>query len=48
MNDEFINRCRLFIEIDRCFIKGPYRGVLLSIMGLDAYNKLFFGSICYC
>jgi hypothetical protein len=37
MNDEFINRCKLFIGIDRCLIKGPYRGVLLSIMELDAY-----------
>lgn len=28
---EFVNRCRRFIEIDECHLKGPHEGVLLFV-----------------
>ena len=32
---------RPFIGLDGCHLKGPYRGVLLSTMSLNANNDLF-------
>jgi hypothetical protein len=40
-----VNGCRLFIGINKCHFKGPYKGVLLFIIGLDANNRL--GPIAY-
>ena len=33
--------CRPFIGVDGCFLKGPYKGVLLTAMALDANNGYF-------
>ena len=32
---------RPFIGVDGCFVKGPYIGVLLTAMALDANNGYF-------
>ncbi|KAL4556105.1 hypothetical protein LXL04_038746 [Taraxacum kok-saghyz] len=32
---------RDFLEFDGCFLKGPYRGQILSIVGLDSNNGLY-------
>jgi len=37
----FKRECRPFIGIDGCFLKGPNKGVLLTVMGLDANNEYF-------
>ena len=37
----FITGCRPFIGLDGCHLKGPYGGVLLSAIALDANNGLF-------
>ena len=37
----FTRGCRPFIGVDGCFLKGPYKGVLLTAMGLDANNGYF-------
>lgn len=36
-----IEGCRPFIGIDGCFLKGPYKGQLLSAVSLDGNNGLF-------
>ncbi|TXG50991.1 hypothetical protein EZV62_023515 [Acer yangbiense] len=41
VNQSFLDGCRLFIEVDGCHLKGPYGGVLLSAVALDANNGLF-------
>ncbi|XP_028115334.1 uncharacterized protein LOC114313164 [Camellia sinensis] len=41
MKAGFINGCRLFIGVDRCHLKGPYGGVLISAVALDGNNGLF-------
>ena len=30
-----------FIGVDGCFLKGPYKGVLLTAIALDANNSYF-------
>ncbi|KAK2655624.1 hypothetical protein Ddye_008676 [Dipteronia dyeriana] len=50
-NDEstdegFLEGCRPFVDIDRCYLKGPYRGVILSIIGLYANSGLY--PLAYC
>ncbi|KAK2658433.1 hypothetical protein Ddye_004966 [Dipteronia dyeriana] len=42
----FIEGCKPFIGIDGCHLKGPYRGVHLMTVALDANNGLF--SIAFC
>jgi len=37
----FKRGCRPFIGVDGCFLKGPYKRVLLTAMGLDANNGYF-------
>ena len=37
----FKGGCRLFIGFDGCFLKGPYKGVLLISMGLDTKQWIF-------
>ena len=37
----FTRGYRPFIGVDGCFLKGPYKGVLLTAMGLDANNGYF-------
>jgi hypothetical protein len=41
MNERFVNGCRPFIRINDCHLKSSYRGVLLSVVGLDDNNELF-------
>ncbi|XP_052204077.1 uncharacterized protein LOC127809356 [Diospyros lotus] len=33
--------CRPFIDIDGCFLNGPYGGVLLAVVSVDANNGFF-------
>jgi len=37
----FTRGCRPFIGVDWCFLKGPYKGVLLTALALDANNGYF-------
>ncbi|XP_028074716.1 uncharacterized protein LOC114277095 [Camellia sinensis] len=37
----FVNGCRPFIGVDGCHLKGPYDGLLISVVGLDGNNGLF-------
>lgn len=37
----FNSGCRSFIGIDGCHLKGPFGGVLLATIALDANNGLF-------
>jgi hypothetical protein len=39
--DGFVKGCRPFFGLDGCHLKGPYGGVLLSAVSLDANNGLF-------
>jgi hypothetical protein len=39
--DGFIKGCRPFFGLDGCHLKGPYGGVLLSAISLDANHGLF-------
>ncbi|PON44914.1 hypothetical protein PanWU01x14_262880 [Parasponia andersonii] len=32
----FLNRCRPFIGLDGCHLKGPYRGIMLAVVSVDA------------
>ena len=34
----FKEHCRPFIGIDACHLKGPYKGILITAMGLDDNN----------
>jgi len=39
----------LFVGINGFHLKGSYKGLLLSTMGLDGNNGLFFVAyVCYC
>ncbi|KAK4397147.1 hypothetical protein Sango_1551300 [Sesamum angolense] len=33
--------CRSIIGVDRCHLKGPYGGILLTAIGVDPNNNLF-------
>ena len=44
----FLEGCRPFIGVDGCHLKGPFRGVLLSTVSLDANNGLFPLAVCIC
>ena len=37
----FLKGCKPFIGLDGCHLEGPYRGVLLTTISLDANNNLF-------
>ncbi|KAF7842517.1 uncharacterized protein G2W53_004815 [Senna tora] len=39
--DGFLNGCRPFFGLDGCHLKGPYGGVLICAVSLDANNGLF-------
>ena len=41
MKTEFMQGCRSLVGIDGCFLKGPYKGVLLTVISLDANNGYF-------
>ncbi|KAK3185130.1 hypothetical protein Dsin_032416 [Dipteronia sinensis] len=42
----FLEGCRPFIGVDECHLKGPFGGVLLSAVSLDANNGLFPIAVC--
>ncbi|KAJ4702229.1 MuDR family transposase [Melia azedarach] len=44
----FVKGCRWFIGLDGCHLKGPYGGVLLSAVALDANNGIFPLAVCVC
>nr|XP_027120629.1 uncharacterized protein LOC113737633 [Coffea arabica] len=37
----FVEGCRPFVGFDGCFLKGPFGGVLLTAVTLDANNSIF-------
>nr|XP_027109085.1 uncharacterized protein LOC113728936 [Coffea arabica] len=37
----FLEGCRPFVGFDGCFLKGPFDGVLLTAVALDANNNIF-------
>lgn len=44
----YLTGCRPFIGLDGCHLKGPYRGVLLSAIALDADSGIFPLAFCIC
>lgn len=48
LRDGFNQGCRPFIGIDGCHLKGPYKGVLLSAVAIDANNGIFPLAFCVC
>lgn len=46
--DGFLNSYRPFIGLDVCHLRGPYSGVLLSVVSLNANNNLFPLAVCTC
>ncbi|KAK1583544.1 hypothetical protein Q3G72_024732 [Acer saccharum] len=44
----FLEGCKPFIGIDRCHLKGPYGGVLLSAIAIDANSGLYPLTYCIC
>ncbi|KAK0608510.1 hypothetical protein LWI29_031788 [Acer saccharum] len=44
----FLEGCRPFIGVDGCHLKGPFGGVLLSAVSLDANSGLFPLAVCIC
>ncbi|TXG48046.1 hypothetical protein EZV62_027340 [Acer yangbiense] len=44
----FLDGCRPFIGMDGCHLKGPYGGVLLFAVALDANSGLFPMAVCIC
>ena len=44
----FMEGCRPFIGVDGCHLKGPFGGVLLSAVALDANSGLFPLAVCIC
>jgi hypothetical protein len=41
MKKWFLEGCRLVISLDGCFLKGPYKGILLATVGRDANNNMY-------
>ncbi|KAK9217348.1 hypothetical protein WN943_005975 [Citrus x changshan-huyou] len=48
LREGFKRGCRPFIGIDRCHLNGPYKGVLLSIVALDANTGIYPIVVCVC
>lgn len=46
IRDGFNNRCRPFIGINGCHLKGPYEGVLLPAVALDRNTKIYQLAVC--
>ncbi|TXG52943.1 hypothetical protein EZV62_022112 [Acer yangbiense] len=44
----FLEGCMPFIRIDGCHLKGPYGGVLLSAIALDANSGVYPLAYCIC
>jgi hypothetical protein len=41
MKNGFLEGCRPVIGLDGCFLKGPYKGMLLAAIGRDANNNMY-------
>ncbi|XP_059454848.1 uncharacterized protein LOC132185016 [Corylus avellana] len=41
MKKGFLEGCRPFIGVDGCFLKGPFKGQLLSAVGRDGNNNMY-------
>ncbi|XP_062152008.1 uncharacterized protein LOC133860409 [Alnus glutinosa] len=41
MKKGFLEGCRPVIGLDGCFLKGPYKGILLAAVGRDANNNMY-------
>ncbi|KAK2662594.1 hypothetical protein Ddye_001168 [Dipteronia dyeriana] len=48
LRGKFIERCKPFIDIDGWHLKGPYEGVILSAVALDANSGLYPLAYCIC
>ncbi|KAH9797267.1 SWIM-type domain-containing protein [Citrus sinensis] len=48
LREGFKRGCRPFIGIDGCHLKGPYKGVLLSAVALDANTGIYPIAVCVC
>ena len=48
LGDGFKEGCRPFISLARCRLKGPFKGVLLSVVTLDANQEIFSLAACVC
>ena len=48
LREGFKRGCRPFIGIDGCHLKGPYKGVLLSAVALDANIGIYPITVCVC
>lgn len=48
IRDDFNNRCRPFIQIDGCHLKGPYKGVFLSKVTRYGNTRIYLLVICIC
>jgi len=41
MKKGFLEGCKPVIGLDGCFLKGPYKGILLAAVGRDANNNMY-------
>ncbi|KAK9938089.1 hypothetical protein M0R45_014848 [Rubus argutus] len=41
LREGFLLGCRHVIGLDGCFLKGPYKDQILSVVGIDANNGMF-------
>ncbi|TXG53399.1 hypothetical protein EZV62_022568 [Acer yangbiense] len=46
--DGLLYRCRPFLGLDGCHLKGNYPGVLFSTIGIDDNNGVFSVAVCIC
>ena len=37
----FLKGCRPFFGVDGTFLRGPFKGILISVVALDGNNRLF-------
>jgi hypothetical protein len=41
MKRGFLEGCKPIIGVDGCFLKGPFKGQLLSAVGRDGNNNMY-------
>ncbi|KAK9008792.1 hypothetical protein V6N11_080270 [Hibiscus sabdariffa] len=41
LKEGFKKYCRPVISLDKCFLKGPFKGEILSVVGRDSNNQIF-------
>lgn len=42
----FFQGCRQFIGVDGCHLKGPYKGVLLTVVNIDTNYGIYPLAMC--